>query len=397
MNGDTLALIDTLLTAMADEGKIAGAVALVARDGKIVYNRAFGYSDIEAGQPMTTEHLFRIASMTKPVVSVAIMQLYEAGMLRLTDPVSLYIPSFESPSVLLSHDPSEQSWLTRPASREITIHHLLTHTSGIGYGFNSQWLRQLYSAAGIPDMATTGDISLEDKMSVLGTLPLLHDPGVRFTYGLSTDVLGRVVEVVSGMTLGQYIHKNITSPLKMEETRFFYPKEMGNRFANLYSYDSRRQQVVPYSSNRSEAYDFATEGAKRYFSGGSGLSSTITDYYIFCQAILNGGEYRGTRILSEESVDMMTGNRLRGRQGREFGYGFGIERGEDPHNPGDSVVTHLGWAGAFGTWFTINPSSNVIAIVMTQVVFNPWERELTRGFRNAVNASTEVTPPLPSP
>jgi CubicO group peptidase (beta-lactamase class C family) len=392
LNPDSLRKIDSFIATMIDAGKIPGAAVLVARNGKIVYHKAIGYQDKEQGTPLDTNDIFRIASMTKPVVSVAIMQLYENGKLNLSDPVSKYIPSFGQPKVLETFNAADTSWTSTPAAGEVTIHHLLTHTSGVGYSFSSRSLSPIYSKNGIPDLANARNITIEEVTGRLGKLPLMFEPGTKYMYGLSIDVLGRVVEVASGMTLGEYVEQNITGPLKMNDTKFFFRDDVSSRLATVYVYNPREKKIVTTKTDAgSSSSDYPVEGAMRYFSGGSGLSSTPRDYFIFAQAILNGGEYNGVRILSEESVTMMTSDqlgKLRWSEVSTFGYGFTVERMRNADNSPGTVV-NLGWAGAFNTWFTINPTDKIVAVIMSQVLFNPYEQELIGNFRKAISASTE--------
>ena len=384
---DSLKNIERLITVMQLEGKIPGATILVARNGKIVYHTAEGFRDVEGEMALDTNAIFRIASMTKPVVAVAIMQLYERGLINLGDPVSKFIPSFADPEVMVELNRTDTSWTARPAEREITIHHLLTHTSGIGYSFSSRSISPVYSKYRIPDLANSNDITIKEVTDRLGDLPLLSDPGTRYSYGLSIDVLGRVVEVASGLTLGEYIEKNITGPLKMKDTKFFYDEDISARLATVYTVNPMTRKIVSSgSAGRPGSADYPVSGAKKYFSGGSGLSSSTHDYFIFSQAILNGGEYRGVRILDEKTVRLMLSDKLgslRWSPTSTMGYGFSINNDPLAHNP-DIIIDTYGWAGAFNTWFTINTTDNIVAIIMSQVLFNPYEQELVSGFRKAV-------------
>lgn len=387
---DSLTNIDRHVTAMIDAGKIPGAAVLVAKNGRVVYHKAFGHRNIEEGEILDTNDIFRIASMTKPVVSVAIMQLYEKGLLKLSDPVSKYIPSFANPKVLVELNRSDTTWTSRPAIREITIHHLLTHTSGIGYSFSSRAISPVYAKNKIPDLANSEDITIGEVTDRLGSLPLMFDPGSRYSYGLSIDVLGRVVEVVSGMTLGEYIEKNITAPLAMNDTRFFFNEDVTDRLATVYTISpSTRKVVSAQTPGRSGSTDYPVSGARKYFSGGSGLCSTTSDYFVFSQAMLNGGIYKGVRILKPETVKMIFSDQLdslRFSATSTFGYGFSVDRSKNSDGtPGP--VTALGWAGAFNTWFTINPADSIVAIIMSQVFFNPYEQELIAGFRKAAGSA----------
>jgi CubicO group peptidase (beta-lactamase class C family) len=384
---DSLRKIDRFITEMTEAGKIPGAAVLVARNGKIVYHNAVGYLDAESAILLDTSDIFRIASMTKPVVAVAVMQLYEKGLLDLTDPVSKYIPSFSNPEVLVNLNSADTTWTSRTAEREVTIHHLLTHTSGIGYSFSSRTISPVYAKYQIPDLANPNDITIEEVAERLGTLPLMFDPGTRYSYGLSIDVLGRVVEVVSGMTLGDYVEKNITGPLKMNDTKFFFAEDVSDRLTTVYTVNPATRKIISSrASDRSDAVDYPVKGAKKYFSGGSGLCSTPHDYFIFSQAILNGGEYNEVRILTENTVQTMLTDQLgslRWSPTSTMGYGFSVNKDPLAENP-EIIIDTYGWAGAFNTWFTINTTDNIVAIIMSQVLFNPYEQELVSNFRKAV-------------
>ncbi len=287
---DSLHRIDTLIQRYVDNHWIPGAVALIARDGKIAYEVSLGSRDVASGEPLATDHIFRLASMTKPVIAVAVMQLAEQGKLGLTDPLSGYIPEFLHPGVLTFFNPADTTWEERPASREITIRDLMTHSSGIGYGFMDPRMAAIYGKYQIPDMATPLDLSLEEKMGRLGCLPLLHDPGERHTYGLSSDVLGRVIEVASGMPLDAYITRYITAPLGMTSTFFFLPENLHDQLVEAYVAQPD-STIIPIGDLGGTMYhpDYPVSGAQRYCSGGSGLSGSARDYYLFLQAMLDGG------------------------------------------------------------------------------------------------------------
>ncbi len=386
---DSLINIEKHYEKMIMRGKIPGAAALVAKDGKIIYEMTTGYSDSGTEEPVEINDIFRLASMSKPVTSVAVMQLYEQGKLKLDDPVSKYIPSFADPRVIDNIDLSDTTCTSEPAGEEVTIHHLLTHTSGIAYGDFNPVLAAVYAKAGVLDFANGDDLTVETAMNALGALPLYHSPGDKFTYGLNTDVLGRIVEIVSGMTLGEYVNANITGPLKMDDTRYFFNSDISDRLVTAYIYSYGDSALVNMKGNSDVDPSYPVEGAKKYFSGGSGMSGTIRDYFVFAQAILNGGIYNGVRILEPETVDLMCSDHLGDIAWSDistFGYGFSIDRRRnDDDTPGD--IIRLGWAGAYNTWFSINPTDNIIAISMSQVFFNPFEDEVNNGFIQAVNSA----------
>ena len=386
---DSLKNIDEVIKRLTDEGKIPGAAALVAKDGKIVYQTSYGFQDVEERLTMDTTDIFRIASMTKPIVSVAVLQLYEDEKLELEDPVSKYISSFSNPQVITKYNEEDTTWLAEKASREITIHDLLTHTSGISYGFMDPRFSAIYSKYNIPDLTVASDRTIGEVVDSLAKAPLLHEPGEKFSYGLNTDVLGRVVEVASGMDLEEYINEHITDPLDMEDTRFFFNQDIKNRLTTVYRIDPADSTLKKMETNNIYDPDYPYSGAKSYFSGGSGMSSTPHDYFIFSQMLLNGGEYKGERILEEETVDLMTSDQLgenRWEDNRTFGYGLLVVREKEEDGQVGEIV-QLGWSGAFNTFYFINPKDEIIGVVMSQVLMNPYGGELVEGFQKAIEGA----------
>lgn len=389
LNKDSLKNIDEVIKRLTEEGKIPGAAALVAKDGKIVYQTSFGFQDIEQKINLDTTDIFRIASMTKPIVSVAILQLYEEGKLELNDPVSKYISSFGKPEVIVEFNEKDTTWQANQASREVTIHDLLTHTSGISYGFLDPRYQAIYRKYNIPDLAVASDLTIEQVADSLGKLPLAHEPGEKFTYGLNTDVLGRVVEVASGVDLEQYVNENITEPLNMNDTRFFYNQDISNRLTTVYQIDPKDSTLKKMAPNDIYDPEYPYSGSKSYYSGGSGMSSTPHDYFIFSQMLLNGGEYNGERILQDSTVQMMSSNQLGDNQWSDdstFGYGLRIVREKDETGNVGEVIS-LGWGGAFNTFYFINPKEKLIGVVMSQVLMNPYGNELIEGFENAIESA----------
>jgi CubicO group peptidase (beta-lactamase class C family) len=369
--------IDSFIEGAVDEDRLAGAVTMVARRGRVVHLKAFGTMDRESGKPMRTDTIFRIASMTKPVTSVAVMMLYEEGKLLLDDPVSKYLPEFRKPRVLVL-DPSENGdpakRRTVPANREITVRHLLSHTSGLTYQWNEQ-LGQTYKDAGITHGLIQDDGTLGDKMKKLATLPLLNQPGEAYEYGLSIDVLGYLVEAVSGKTLDEFFHARIFDPLRMKDTYFFPPEEKTDRLAAVYrqAEDGQLKKVSEEPIVQGSfvySIDYPYHGPRRYFSGGGGLCSTAPDYMRFCQMLLNGGEFNGVRLLSRKTVELMTTNHIGGLlawQQQKFGLGFFILTDPGKSNLNASPGSY-GWGGFFTTRFLIDPREQLIAISMTQLL-----------------------------
>lgn len=375
-SAERLQRIDKVLQEYVDKGRMNGAVALIIRNGKIAYYKSVGY-DKDVNTPLKKDAIFRIASQTKAITSVAVMMLYEEGKFLLDDPISNYIPEFKKPVVLDKFNKADSTYTTVPAKREITIRDLLTHTSGIGYAqIGSPEANAIYAKAGVVGGIGVDKIILADKMKILGGLPLFHQPGEKFTYGLNTDVLGYLVEVVSGMSLDAFFHKRIFEPLGMKDTYFYLPKEKYNRLVMLYTEDTATKKVVPMAERIGINGEFfrdypAMEGT--YFSGGGGLSSTIYDYALFLQMLLNGGEYNGRRILSRNSVRMMTMNQIGdiARGANKFGLGFGITT-----EKGSAVLpTQEGtfeWGGMFATTYWVDPKEKLVGLLYRNVYPTRW-------------------------
>jgi CubicO group peptidase (beta-lactamase class C family) len=367
---DRLLILDAAIQKSIDAGEIPGAVALIAHDGRVVYHQAFGYSDIEQQTPMTLDTIFRIASMTKAITSVGVMILYERGHFLLSDPVSAYLPEFESPKVLVKADDAGNVLETRDASREITILDLLTHTSGISYPFAENALQRVYKKAGVIDGVTARPLRLEDQMKVLAQQPLLHDPGEKFSYGLNTDLLGYLCQVISGQAFDEFLAEEIFRPLGMIDTHFYLPGEKAKRLATLYAADAEGNLRVAKGDESEIHLDnprYPVEGARTYFSGGGGLSATTRDYARFLQMLLNEGALDGARVLSRKSVELLTSPRveLEADGPAKMSAAFYVSG-----SPGlEGVLTSPGsytWGGAFYTTYFIDPRENLVALFMSQ-------------------------------
>lgn len=361
MNPERLVRIDNIIRQYVDSGWIEGAVGFIARDGKIVYNKAFGKSDVQSDRAMSPDDIFRIASQTKAITSVAVMTLFEQGKFLLDDPVSKYIPEYAHPVVLDRFNEKDTTFTTVPAKREITIRDLLTHTSGIEYaGIGSPTMRAIYAKYDIPGGFGSAGVRIGDKMRVLGKLPLLHNPGEKFTYGLNVDVLGYLVEVWSGETLDQYFHNHIFTPLGMNDTYFYIPQEKAERLVKVVTEDGNRKLINAPDSFVS--YPLLTNGT--YYSGGAGLSSTVRDYGIFLQMMLNGGEYNGVRILAPRTVELMTSNQIGdlfvGKD--KFGLGFEITTEAGQTQLGISKGS-FAWGGYFGTTYWADPEKKIVGLL----------------------------------
>lgn len=385
MSQERLQKIDTMLQQAMNDKWINEAQALVIRNGKIIYNKAFGYNDLENKIKMPDNGIFRIASQTKAITSVAIMMLYEEGKLLLDDPVSKYIPAFKNPLVLNQYNEKDTTYTTVPAKSEITIRQLLTHTSGIGYSqIGGGPLNSIYAKNNIICGLGLEKKLLADNIKKLASLPLLHHPGEHYTYGLNTDVLGYIVEIVSGMSLDDFFHKRIFDPLGMKDTYFYLPAEKQDRLVNLYIVNadgSLKKSPGYFEVNNNIMKDYP-KAKGTYFSGGAGLCSTIMDYAIFLQMMLNNGEYNGKRILSRNSVRMMTMNQIGALNSgpHKFGLGFQIVTQESsalvPQQPGS-----FSWGGAFSTTYWVDPKEKIIALLYRQLWDDQHEYELIDKFK----------------
>lgn len=369
LSSDRLERISTAVQRSIDDKRIAGAVTLVVRHGKVAWFKAQGMSDREASTTMPTDALFRICSMTKPITSVAAMMLYEEGKFLLDDPVSKYLPEFKNPKVLVK--PASGEPYTIPATKEITIRDLLRHTSGITYQWNED-LGPRYEKANVASGLLQYDGTIGDSVKQLAAQPLLFNPGEKFEYSLGVDVLGRLVEVVSGKPLDEFFRTRIFEPLGMKDTYFFPPDNKLGRVATAYTYYSDKGlNRFPDTPIREGSFvysaDYPTRGPKKLFSGGAGLVSTAMDYARFCQMMLDEGRVGNTRLLSRKSVELMTHDQL-GKISTDmgFGLGFGIDGAKAPLSELGSVGSY-DWGGFFYTAFSIDPKEQMIVIFMAQL------------------------------
>ncbi|GAB3236091.1 serine hydrolase domain-containing protein [Hymenobacter seoulensis] len=366
----SLPAIDALLQEYTAANKVPGAIALIARDGKIIYRKAVGLDDVASKKPLREDAIVRIASQTKAITSVGVMMLFEEGKFQLDDPVSKYLPEFRNPKVLATFNARDSSYTTVPARSEVTIRQLLTHTSGIGYAvIGSPEANAIYAKARVPSGIGTPAGLLAPAMKALGPLPLMHQPGAQFTYGLNTDVLGYLIEVVSGQSLDQFLRTRLFQPLGMRDTYFYLPAEKQTRLAKLYTEDASKNTIPSPAKLASLGYISPEypNTAGTYFAGGAGLSSTIDDYAVFLQMLLNEGEYRGQRLLKPATVRLITSNQIGSvEQGlNKFGLGFSIITPKGAAQSGLSEGT-FEWGGIFGTTYWVDPKEKIVALLYTQ-------------------------------
>ena len=365
---ERLAKIDAMLLRAVTEENIPGAVALIARNGKIAFHKAYGMADNTSKRGLKKDDIFRIASQTKAITSTAVMILWEEGRFRLDDPISMFIPEFKEAQILDTFNEADTTYTTKPSEKEITIRHLISHTSGIGYGVidGDARFKKIYHKAGITDLFTTENISIEESIRKLAKLPLHHTPGEKFTYSEGLDVLGYFIEVVSGKPFDEFLRTRIFDPLGMDDTWFYLPKEKHNRLVSVQQFDEGKWNKFPVTFYDT---DYPIKGAKRFFSGGAGLSSTAKDYATFLQMYLNGGELNGVRILSRTTVQSIMGNQIGDiwKDGpTHYGLAFGVvtSKGQDMGGIGSEGT--FDWGGYFNTQYFADPKEQIIGILMKQ-------------------------------
>ncbi len=368
ISSERLNIIDKMCSDEVANGNLPGIVTLVARNGKIVLWKSYGMADNKSGKKMERDAIFRIASQTKAITSTAVMMLWEQGKFQLDDPISKFIPEFKNAQVLNTFKYSDTTWTGTPVKKEITIRHLLTHTSGIGYGFidSDERIKMIYHKAGIVDAFTTEKVILSENIKKLAKMPLHHQPGEKYTYSEGLDVLGYFIEVISGMPFDEFLKIHIFDPLGMNDTRFYLPDSKANRLVTVQHKLDGEWQKFPVTSYDP---DYPVKGAKTYFAGGAGLSSTVKDYAIFLQMYLNGGEYNGIRILSRKTVESIMGNQtgeLYGWPNEHYGLAFGVLTEKGQNKGGLGSIGTFQWGGYFNTSYFADPKENVIGLIFKQ-------------------------------
>lgn len=362
-----LSQIDSVVNQYVKNRWLIGGSVIVVKDHQVVYYKGFGYADEKTKKPMAADALYRIMSQTKAITSLAIMQLYEQGKLDLDDNLSKYIPSFKNPKVISEYYAKDTSYTTVDAKREVTIRDLLTHSSGIDYtDIGSSKMSHIYNKANIPSGLGYFDANLVDRMTALGKLPLAHQPGEKFTYGLNSDVLGAVVEIISGMSLEAYFNKFIFEPMGMKDAYFNVPASKANRMPTVYT-ENEKKEIIEWPENFRKINSNYPLKAKTYFSGGAGLSSTAFDYAIFLDMLLNKGKYNGHQILSPRTVEVMLGHQLDFQKEGEdyFSLGFSVTSKKSAERNLRSAGS-FSWGGYYGTNYWADPKENLIVLIMTQ-------------------------------
>lgn len=362
---ERLARIDSFVTRLIRSGQIPGAVVMIVRDGRVAYHKAYGVRDLETKAPQRVDDIFRIASQTKAITSLAVMMLWEEGRFGLDEPIEKYLPAFAEQRVLTKFHPADSSYESAPARRRTTIRQLLTHTSGLDYAdIGSDEFKAIYAKAGITALGKEGDV-LADRISALGRLPLKSEPGERFTYSISIDVLGRLVEVISGLPLDEFFRTRIFEPLRIRDTYFAIPTAKRNRLVALHRDQDGKLVAWHQPDSSTKVHPDFPARLVTYFSGGGGLSSTTADYARFLQLFLNGGQLDGVRLLGRKTVDMILTNQVGALQ-PAFGLGFALETTDnDFRSP--LTVGSFEWGGAFKTTYWADPRERLIGLIYTNV------------------------------
>lgn len=385
MSSTRLARLDSGMSDWVKKNWINGSVALIARKGKVVFHKAYGYNDPETKAALDKNGIFRIASQTKAITTAAALILWEEGKFAFDDPVSMYIPTYANQVVLDQFNPRDTTYTTVPARRAVTIRDLLTHTSGIGYPtIGSPEANAIYAKAQVTGGVGVKDDKLADAMTRLGSVPLMFQPGEKWMYGVNTDLLGYLIEIWSGQTLEAFFTERIFQPLGMKDTYFNVPQEKADRLVNFFQEgeDGIKKQDKVFGGHLDLNFPIQPHD---YFSGGGGLSSTITDYAIFLQMLLNGGEYNGVRLLARNTVRLMTMNQIgdltiNGENKFSFGFSLVTENGSrlTPSQPGTYA-----WGGVFSTSYWVDPKEDLIAIIYRQI-WGPHVTQTDKAFKPLV-------------
>ncbi len=384
INPDRAQKIDAVITKHIEARHIPGATALILRHGKVMYQKSFGYADIATKRAMQPGNIFRIASQSKALTSLAVMMLWEDGKFLLDDPLSAYIPAFQSPKVLVSHNPADHSYTTRPASREITVRDLLRHTSGIAYAavFSDPVMQRIYAKAGIPSGIGTGASTIKEKMELLATLPLQHDPGAAFTYGLNTDLLGYLIEIWSGLPLDVFMRQRVFDPLNMKDTWFHLPADKKDRLVSLYKTTAGGGlEKADHPLYEGVDPQFPTLKGS-YLSGGAGLSSTVADMANFYTMYLQKGRFNGKQLVAPATIELLLRNQLGEGvvpsplppQPDDFAFslgGFALTTARNAYLQPRSIGA-FGWGGAYNTHGWADPEKGLIALLFTQEYLSPY-------------------------
>lgn len=390
LNSDRLKKIDDIISEDIKENKIPGAVVLVGNEDKIIFEKAYGIKNPETNEKYNTNDIFRIASMTKAITSVGILKLWEEGKIGLDDPIDKYIPKFENIEILESFNNEDTSYTSKISTKKITIRQLLTHTSGIGYGFidGNKSIKSIYHKRKQSFMKNgvlcfcDEDITIGETIENLADVPLHHEPGERFTYGIGLDVLGYMIEIVSGKKLDEFFRDEIFTPLDMNDTYFYLPKEKENRLVPVLT--KKDDEWVIFEDDRFNV-NYPIEGKRKFFAGGCGLSSTVQDYYKFLTVFLNDGKFKGKSFISKQTNDLIFQNQLPESFGFGVGLAFGIVLEKDLKNGGTGSEGTISWGGYWNTSFFADPEDKYIGLIYKQT--QNIQDDSSDLFRRAVSTS----------
>jgi CubicO group peptidase (beta-lactamase class C family) len=389
---DRLLRIDHTIQEYVNNEWINGAEVMIYQKDQLIYHKAIGYRNLEEKTPLEKNSIYRMASQTKLLTTVGIMMLLEQGKFLLDDPISKFLPEFKNPVVIDLYNSKDTTFTTIPAKREITFKDLLTHTSGIGYPqIGTPQMTSIYHKLGIfGGLGIVDEVSVEDQMKRLAKSPLFHDPGERFTYGLNIDLLGYLIEKISGQNLSVFFQQEFFNPLQMEDTYFFLPQEKWSRLVPLYieKNDQKVEKSGTYFNLGGQTFADYPNTKGTFYSGGAGLSSTAKDFTTFLRMIMNGGEYNGVKFLSKSSLRLMTSNQLgdieftMDDKGNKFGFGL-ILISDQSGNINLMTPGSYEGGGAFSTWFWMDPKKEIIGQIMMNKIPNS-HFELIRKLQNMV-------------
>ena len=363
--------IEELITKDIEQNNLPGAVVLVGDDKGIVYKRAFGIKNPETLEKYKDDDIFRIASMTKAITSIAVLKLWEKGKIYLDDPIEKYIPEFKGVEIFESFNEKDSSYTSKQTTKKITVRQLLTHTSGIGYDFidGNPSIKAIYHKKKQSFMNNgvmcfcDEDVTIGEAIENLADVPLHHEPGEKFTYGMGLDVLGYMIEIVSGKKLNEFFREEIFEPLEMNDTYFYLPTEKEDRLVPVLT-KNENEWVIFEDDRFNENYPI--EGERKFFAGGCGLSSTVEDYYKFLSVFINNGNYKGKSFISKQTNDLIFQNQLPEEFGFGVGLAFGVVLNKDLKNGGTGTAGTISWGGYWNTSYFADPNDKVIGVIFKQ-------------------------------
>ena len=363
--------IEELITKDIEQNNLPGAVVLVGDDKGIVYKRAFGIKNPETQEKYKDDDIFRIASMTKAITSIAVLKLWEKGKIYLDDPIEKYIPEFKGVEIFESFNEKDSSYTSKQTTKKITVRQLLTHTSGIGYDFidGNPSIKAIYHKKKQSFMKNgvmcfcDEDVTIGEAIENLADVPLHHEPGEKFTYGMGLDVLGYMIEIVSGKKLNEFFREEIFEPLEMNDTYFYLPTEKEDRLVPVLT-KNENEWVIFEDDRFNENYPI--EGERKFFAGGCGLSSTVEDYYKFLSVFINNGNYKGKSFISKQTNDLIFQNQLPEEFGFGVGLAFGVVLDKDLKNGGTGTAGTISWGGYWNTSYFADPNDKVIGVIFKQ-------------------------------